>query len=146
MIDVVKFEANHFLDILPRMWDAEKDDLLGQDPEQVERIVTRLENHPSWTMFNGDVPVACFGVLVTKRKGEAWVYFTPEVRPIKAEFEKILSEYLLDVVVCWKLTSVECGVIRGYEHLMPWVKRLGFEQKRATKKEVRFELCLSSQV
>lgn len=144
MIEVRAFNENDFLDMLPRMWEAEQEDLLKADPEKLEFMVTHLKGHPAYTMLRDGTAVAAFGVVVNDHHGEAWTWFTPDVRECKAEFEAMLAQHLELVVKDYSLRTVHCGVIKGYEHKMPWVKRLGFRKIKETSDQVRYELCLSS--
>lgn len=142
MIEVRTFDENDFLDMLPRMWEAEQEDIANTDPAMVEVAIMGLKAHPSYTMLHGGKAVAIFGVRVDGEIGEAWTWFTPDVRQCKAEFEKTLGEYLDLVVKDYGLSKVYCGVLKGYEHKMPWVKRLGFEETTPRhESEVRYELC-----
>lgn len=140
MIEVREFNENHFLDILPNMWAAEQEDIFGTDAAHLEAMVMSLKAHPSYTIFHEAKPVACFGVVVNEDEGEAWTWFTPGVRPIKADFEQILATHLSEIVKDNGLKKVTCGVIKGYEHKMPWVERLGFQKVgERDDREVRYE-------
>lgn len=142
---VEKFKPEHFAEMLPRMWDAEKEDLLASaSPEVLERTLLLLESGgPSFTMFT-DKPVACFGMLLLENnEGHAWVYFTPEVAPHKQEFERTIRNYLLTALLLFDVKKVFTTVIEGYEQKMPWVRRLGFKETARNGIEVRYELCRS---
>lgn len=130
--------------MLPRMWDAEKNDLLKASEDQLEFAITALKGHPAYTLFHDSAPVASFGVVVNGDQGEAWTWFTPDVRACKADFERILGEHLSMIVDDYGLLAVHCGVIKGYEHKMPWVERLGFERLGETDEQVRYQLWPSS--
>ena len=145
MIEVRQFEPGDFHDMQPRMWDAEKVDLGKHDMETMELALGAMKTGPSFTIVSDGVVAASFGLILCGPEAEAWVYFTPDVREIKAEFEKIVSTHLATLAVSLGLERIGCGIIKGYEHLMPWVERLGFQrigERPGVTPEVRYELCL----
>lgn len=145
MINVRKFENDDFLSMRPRMWQAEIEDLSSYSDAQISAVLDALGDDTSYTIELREQPVASFGLVIAGDDAEAWVWFTPEVREIKADFEHIISGHLSALAGAHGLKRIECGIIKGYEHLMPWVERLGFKkigERDMGTPEVRYELCL----
>lgn len=148
MIEIEPFAPRHMIELEPRLWPAEREALGKMSPADRDVFYARLRTGgPCFTLRHEALAIAAIGLIV--HAGEpvatAWTLFTPDVRPVKKEFESILSHYLTTISADMALEKVKTSIQAGYEHLMPWVRRLGFvESGKITGEEqgTEYELCL----
>lgn len=149
---LIDFEPKDLWPVWNNAWEAEQRDVFRfvNNEKQAATIGEYFKRRgPVWTLLGEDgTPVACIGAIIDGPAAEGWVYFTPGVRPIKAEFEAAV-DFCIDRVFEEHLVErIYTNVMKGYEHLMPWVERRGFRkigEQNTDPPCVRYELCRSLQ-
>jgi len=148
MWEIRDYLPEDFLLLCPRLWAAEKRDIVEwcDSDASLQSFAAHLRaNGLAWTIWEGALPIAVFGIiLVSDRHGEAWLWFGPEMKGKKDQLEGTLGTYLKIAMGEMGLEKVTTGAIAGYEHLMGWIERMGF-QKTGTvhdgkTEHVRYEL------
>lgn len=123
-VELRPFEPDHFQCLNLRQ-DPGQEALTGS-PEKFAAL-ERVAKFPSWTLFCGERPVACAGVVILwPGVAEAWAFVAKDIMAHKVSFVRSVKKKLKEIEISHKLHRIQAVVHEAHETGHAFMELLGF--------------------
>lgn len=83
---------------------------------------------PCWTLWNGETPVACAGIIVLwTGVAEAWALTSPLVSQFPIGFHRAAKQVLSGAMYEYKLHRLQVSIPSTHSVSCNWIRSLGFQ-------------------
>lgn len=127
MLEIRQFEPDNVLKIVPREPDRS---ILMSVADPLEYAREYVKRGPCWTLWNGDEPIACAGMIILwPHVAESWALTSESVARFPIAFHKAAKWAIEKAMFDNELFRLQVTIPETHIKSCKWIERLGFKNE-----------------